>query len=68
MFEKLAAAELLAELLVRDEPVLAAVFLALPALSSRGGDGQRELGDLSEQRFFQGPLSGARGAGYDKDR
>jgi hypothetical protein len=67
VLEELAGAELLVELLVGDEPVLAAVLLAFPALARGGRDGERELGDLDEQGLFQGALARARGTrDYEK--
>ena len=68
MLEELALRKLLVELRVRDEPVLAAVLLALPALARRRRDGQRELGNLDEQSLFQGALAGARGTGDYENR
>src|SRR4029450_4515330 len=68
VFEEVSRPELLGGLLFREEPVLAAVLPALPALPGRRRDGEREIRDLDEQRFFQGPFPRTRGAGYDEKR
>ena len=68
MLEEVACGESLIELLVRDEPVLAAVLLSFAALPGRRGNGQLELGQLGQQGALEGALAGARGPGDDEDR
>ena len=55
------------ELLVGEEPVLAAVHLARALRARRRRDGDLELGHALEQRLDQRALAGTRRAGDDED-
>src|SRR5205807_466683 len=56
------------ELLVREEPVLAAVPLLRPPLARRRGDGELELRHACEESLLDGSLAGPGRAGDDYDR
>ena len=57
----------LEELLLREEPVLAAVDLARSLRPRRRGDRHLELGQALDQALDQRPLAGPKRAGDDED-
>jgi hypothetical protein len=68
VLEEVARLDAAAELLVGEEPVLAAVVLAGALRPGGGRDGDLELGDPLGERPDQRPLPGSRRAGDDEDR
>ena len=69
VLEEVPGGDLLREVLGRDEPVLAAVLLALAATRARRrGDRELEVRHLRQQRLFERAFAGTRGPGDDEDR